>query len=153
TLARYSLWHPRSVQDSGLRGDRYCHSHDRDRGYDRHFQCGVCGTVTTLALRTSRPIGADWSTFDKSAASRAPTSGPALTEIRARTRLIQDLAGIWVGTGTFTGGDNPQQIKLASITPNFLSMLGVKPALGRVLHADDERKPVMVLSNALWRGR
>src|SRR3954465_13102659 len=53
-------------------------------------------------------LGLIWSTFDKSAASRAPTSGVILNEIRHRSRSLQDVAGIWATVGTFTGDANPE---------------------------------------------
>jgi putative ABC transport system permease protein len=95
-----------------------------------------------------------WSSF-KSASSCAPTSGPAFSEIQHRNRLLQDAAAIWVGNGTFTGDVNPEQVKVAFVTPNFLSMLGVRPALGRVFTPDEQfgGRPAIVLSYGLWQRR
>src|SRR5574340_1215542 len=64
-----------------------------------------------------------WSKFKKQAALRAPASGPLLNEIRHRNRLLQDVAGIWVGNGTFTGDANPQQVKVGFVTSNFPTVL------------------------------
>jgi len=72
-----------------------------------------------------------WSGF-KSATSRAPTSGPALREILHRNTTFQGVAGIWVGNGTFISDVNPEQVKVAFVTPPFLHLLGVRPLLGRV---------------------
>ena len=95
-----------------------------------------------------------WSSF-KSASSRAPTSGPALTEIQHRSRLAQDVAAIWVGTGTFTSETNPEQVKVAFVTTNFLQTLGVPPALGRVFRKDEQFNgpPAIVLTHGLWQRR
>jgi predicted permease len=95
-----------------------------------------------------------WSSF-KSAASRAPTSGPALAEIQHRSRLFQDVAAIWVGTGTFTGEINPEQVKVAFVTPGFLRLLGVRPALGRVFMPDEQfgGRSAIVLTFGLWQRR
>lgn len=93
-----------------------------------------------------------WSSFHKTSAERAPTSGPALAELQRRTRLFQDIAGIWVGNATFAG-EPPEQVKLAFVTPNFLSLLGVRPALGRVFARDE--KPAehisIVLTHGTWK--
>jgi len=96
-----------------------------------------------------------WSSFEKSGALHAPTSPIALREIRQQSSLLQDVAAIWVGTGTFTGGAEPEQVKLAQVTPNFLSMLGVRPALGRVFTPDEKfgGRPAIVLSYGLWQRR
>ena len=96
-----------------------------------------------------------WSSLDKSAATRAPMSGPLLDELRHRLHLFQDVAGIWVGNGTFTGDATPEQIKVAFVTSNFPGLLGVRPALGR-LFAPDEiagNHPVILLSYGLWQRR
>jgi putative ABC transport system permease protein len=114
-------------------------------------------TVMLRPLPYDQPgqLGLIWSTFEKTAASRAPTAGPLLGEIKHRTRLLQDVAGIWVGNVTFTGDPHPEQVKVASVTPNFLTLLGVRPALGRVFAPDESAggRPVILLSEGLWRRR
>jgi len=96
-----------------------------------------------------------WSGFEKSAASRAPMSGPLLGELRHRLRLFQDVAGIWVGNGTFTGEATPEQVKVAFVTANFPALLGVRPALGRVFAPEESsgNRPGMLLSYGLWQRR
>ncbi|HEV8148386.1 MAG TPA: ABC transporter permease [Bryobacteraceae bacterium] len=95
-----------------------------------------------------------WSNFHSSG-PRAPSSGPIVREIQQRSRLLQEVAGIWVGTGTFTGEANPEQVKVASVTTNFLSMLGVKPAVGRVFLPEEKfgGRPAIVISYGLWQRR
>jgi len=95
-----------------------------------------------------------WSNFQASG-PRAPSSGPIVREIQQRNRLLQEVAGIWVGTGTFTGDANPEQVKVASVTTNFLSMLGVRPAVGRVFLPEEKAggRPAIVISYGLWQRR
>ena len=95
-----------------------------------------------------------WSSF-KSGGSRAPTSGPAFGEIQHRSRLFQNIAAIWVGNGTFTGDQNPEQVKVAFVTTNFLSMLGVRPALGRTFAPEEQFSghSAIVLTYGLWQRR
>ena len=55
-----------------------------------------------------------------------------------------------------TGSGEPAQLPVARVTPNFFSMLGVAPALGRTFTDADghpESRPVVILSNALWHAR
>lgn len=55
-----------------------------------------------------------------------------------------------------TGAGEPAQLPIARVTPNFFSLLGVAPTLGRAFADADgraESRPVVVLSNALWRAR
>jgi putative ABC transport system permease protein len=113
--------------------------------------------VMLRPLPYDRPeqLGLIWSTFEKTAASRAPAAGPLLGEIQRRMRLLKDVAGIWVGNVTLTGDPNPEQVKVGSVTTNFLTLLGVRPALGRVFTPDESAgwRPVIVLSDGLWRRR
>jgi len=96
-----------------------------------------------------------WSNFHKTSADRAPTSGPALAEIKRRTRLLQDVAAIWVGNTTLTGEPAPEQMKVAFVTPNFLGLLGVRPELGRVFARDEKvgASAPVILTNGIWQSR
>jgi putative ABC transport system permease protein len=55
-----------------------------------------------------------------------------------------------------TGVGEPVQVPVARVSPNFFSMLGVRPELGRTFTAEEGRPeghPVVLLSNTLWRTR
>jgi predicted permease len=96
-----------------------------------------------------------WSNFQKTGASKAPAAGAQVKEIRDNCRLFQDVGGIWVGGGTFTGEGEPEQVKVGSVTPNFLSLLGVRPALGRLFIPDDDASQAnnLILSYGIWKRR
>jgi predicted permease len=95
-----------------------------------------------------------WADFEKSGARHAPSSGPLLREVQQRNRSFSEVGGIWVGNGTFLG-ENPEQVKVGSVTTNFLSLLGVRPALGRVFSPDEEYggRAAVVLSYGFWKRR
>ena len=97
-----------------------------------------------------------WSNFQKMGAPRAPARGPELVEVRAKNRAFQDVAGIWVGNGTLVGEPEPEQIKVASVTANFLEVLGARPALGRSFLPGEQgpgARRAIVISDGLWRRR
>ncbi len=53
-----------------------------------------------------------------------------------------------------TGGSQPENIGGLAVSPNFLSMAGVRPVIGRGFTADEEKAgtaPVVLLSYALWQ--
>lgn len=55
-----------------------------------------------------------------------------------------------------TGRGEPTPIEGRWVSASFFDLLGTRPALGRVLNADDDRPgaaPVVVLSDGLWRER
>jgi predicted permease len=122
--------------------------------------CAIFSLVYAVLLRPlpyAQPdrLALIWSTFEKSGVTRAPTSPPLLAEIQHRTRLLENVAGVWATTGTFTGGPGPEQVKIARVTPNLPALLGIRPALGRLFAPDEWAgdKPVLLLSNGLWRSR
>ncbi|MBV8114567.1 MAG: ABC transporter permease [Silvibacterium sp.] len=59
-------------------------------------------------------------------------------------------------TSTLTGVGEPVQVPVARVSPNFFTTLGVQPQLGRSFSEDEGRpegKPVVVLSDSIWRSR
>jgi putative ABC transport system permease protein len=60
------------------------------------------------------------------------------------------------GAYNLTGDGEPERVRPLEVTPAFLSVIGVTPALGRDFHAEEEtvgRHRVVLLSDALWRRR
>ena len=55
--------------------------------------------------------------------TRAPATGMEVAQYRERSRLFDQIAGIWVTNGTLVGEGEPEQIKLAQVTDNFFSLL------------------------------
>jgi putative ABC transport system permease protein len=80
-----------------------------------------------------------------------------------RYELLRDLnrsfesVAVWTNDNlNLTGAGEPVQVPVARVSPSFFSLLGVRPELGRVFTEDEGRpegKPVVMLSNAMWRGR
>ena len=95
-----------------------------------------------------------WSKFQK-VGSRAPASATILRGMERNSRTFDGVAGIWMGEGTFTGDVNPEQVKTGYVTPNFLEVLGVRPALGRLFEPKElfGGRFVVILSDGLWRRR
>ncbi len=97
-----------------------------------------------------------WTEMKSAGQSRAPSSGPDLIDIRHRSKLLQDVGGIWVGSAAVTGTGEPEQIKLGFTTANFLTLLGIPPAKGRLFNDQDELEnagPVIIITDGLWRRR
>jgi predicted permease len=89
-------------------------------------------------------------------APRAPASAFELAQIRQRSHLFDQVAGIWVTNGALTGDGEPEQVKAGHVTANFLSLLSRRPALGRLFSVEDESantQSAVILSNGLWARR
>jgi predicted permease len=97
-----------------------------------------------------------WTEMKSAGQSRVPSSGPDLVDIRRRAKLLQDTGGIWVGSAAVTGTGEPEQIKLGFTTANFLALLGIPPAKGRLFNAQGESEnagPVIIITDGLWHRR
>jgi len=93
-----------------------------------------------------------WSTWGQE--TRGPASGPEMMELRKRSRAFEQIGGIWATTGTITGTAEPEQVRLAFTTANFLPLLAEKPQLGRFFAPGEDRRgaaPLMILTDGLWR--
>jgi putative ABC transport system permease protein len=87
---------------------------------------------------------------------RAPASAYELAQLRQRSRLFDQIGGIWVRNSNVPGEGEPEQVKLGVVTENFLSLLCTKPALGRLFTADDAKESApqtLIISYALWQRR
>jgi len=97
-----------------------------------------------------------WTQYQNGGQTRVPGSGPEWVELRQRSHLLQDVAATWVSSGALTGTSEPEQIRIAFVTSNFLSLLGVPPQLGRAFVPGEQgtgAARAIVLSEGLWRRR
>lgn len=82
----------------------------------------------------------------------APLAGPELAELQERTTVFDQLGGVWATNATLGGVGDPEQLRIATVTPDFFPVLGVPAALGRVIGPEDFGEPVtsVLLSHSLW---
>ena len=76
--------------------------------------------------------------------------------LRDHARSFQSIAAWATDTFNLTEHGDPMQVAVGRVTPNFFSLLGVEPQLGRSFAEDEGRpegKPVAMLSDSLWRSR
>lgn len=84
-------------------------------------------------------------------------SYPDFTAYRDQNNVFDGLIA-WGGiTASLNSNDQTDQVAGAIVTGNFFDVLGVRPQLGRMLSADDDKTPgghpVTVISNGLWQRR
>ena len=84
-------------------------------------------------------------------------SAPNFLDWKEQSQSFDEMALLEVGTGTVTGGGEPEQVTGLRVTTNFLSMLGARPVLGRTFTAAEgegkARYPVAVLTYGYWQRR
>jgi putative ABC transport system permease protein len=97
-----------------------------------------------------------WNHFTTLGLPRVPLSEPELYDYRERNRSLQDIAVFSVGQGNLTGGDEPERVDLAAVSPSLFAILGLQPSRGRVfVEGEDgpESPRLAVVSDAFWRER
>jgi predicted permease len=75
---------------------------------------------------------------------------------RDRSELIEDLAIFNPDGFNLTGGDAPELVSALRVTPNFLSLIGWQPVLGRDFteqEIGEGRDDVVVLTDPFWERR
>jgi putative ABC transport system permease protein len=81
-------------------------------------------------------------------------SVPEFEDLRAQTDVFEDVSVIVLGPTNLTGAKQPEHLEMMEVSPNYFSMLGATPELGRLFGHQDFAlgfAPVVVISDALWR--
>lgn len=98
-----------------------------------------------------------WNAFPGSDMARLPLAGPEVQMLRDEPGLFESVAGIWATSGSVLDREGGvTQVALGVVTPDFFSVLGVGPALGRSFGEDRSggaAPPGVVLGHELWRER
>ncbi len=84
-------------------------------------------------------------------------SVPQISLLR-KSPVVEDLFAMQTQSLTTTGGDFPEDVEAALVTPNTFDFLGIPPLLGRSIEPFDavdgqKPKPVVVLSYKFWQRR
>jgi putative ABC transport system permease protein len=73
---------------------------------------------------------------------------------RRQSRTFTEMAAVTGVKFNMAGSSQPENIGGLAVSPNFLSMAGVRPVVGRGFTAEEEKAgaaPVVLLSYALWQ--
>ena len=86
------------------------------------------------------------------ATTRSTTA--TLRALRRETGLFTSVEGYTFGTVNVTGGGDPDIVAAPLVTPGLLTMLGVRPELGRSFNEEDTTTGrVVLISHSLWSAR
>jgi predicted permease len=81
-------------------------------------------------------------------------SVPELDDLRTQTDVFEGVSVIVFGPTNLTGVKQPEHLEMMEVSPNYFSMLGATPELGRLFGHQDFAlgfAPAVVISDALWR--
>ncbi|HKV26846.1 MAG TPA: ABC transporter permease [Candidatus Acidoferrales bacterium] len=85
---------------------------------------------------------------------RNVVSPPNFFDWKDQNRVFSDMSAFLDQPLNLTGAGEPEQVSVQMTSPNFFSVLGVHPLLGRGFAADDDQQGksnVAVLSYGLWK--
>src|ERR1700691_489950 len=80
-------------------------------------------------------------------------SVPELDDLRDRAGIFTAVSVVWPTTANLTGGDRPDRLDVLAVSPNYFSILGAQPQLGRLFDARDTADgfaEAVVISDGLW---
>jgi putative ABC transport system permease protein len=109
-----------------------------------------------LAYRDPDRLVSLASSYSARGVANVPVSAPELNDYRREVDALQDAAGAWPININLTGYGEPERIAAAVVSPNFFSVLGVAPALGRDFTNEDAGGRigyVALISYELWQRR
>jgi predicted permease len=81
-------------------------------------------------------------------------SVPEFDDLRTQTDVFEDVSVIVFGPTNLTGAKQPEHLEMMEVSPNYFSMLGATPELGRLFGHQDFAlgfAPAVLISDALWR--
>ena len=86
---------------------------------------------------------------------RTVFSYPMYAALRDHKEVVSGLIGRTSSLATLSWGGEASQARAEVVTGNFFPLLGIKPALGRLLTPEDDARqnPVIVLSYGYWASR
>lgn len=95
--------------------------------------------------------------LDKSGKRMGNASEPNFDDWKARSHSFRAMAELQGGgKATVLSRDEPYQATIATVSREFIDVMGVRPALGRTFVAEEQRPggvPAVVVSDAYWRAR
>src|ERR1700727_2982604 len=82
-------------------------------------------------------------------------SVPEWQDLKSRAGVFDEVTVVWVGSTNLTRtGEQPERLELLGVSPNYFSMLGAQPQIGRLFGPQDFAlgfAEAAVISDGLWR--
>ena len=97
-----------------------------------------------------------WETQPSKGVQRERVSAPNFLDWVEQNRAFDQIAAIRAQPAVLTGGELPERLETAVISPTTFDLLGVKAVLGRTFLPEDGqagKNHVAVISNGLWKRR
>lgn len=86
-------------------------------------------------------------------AQRVGFSVPEFDDLRDRAGVFSAVSVVYQGPGNLTGGEHPERLETGVVSPNYFSILGARPQLGRLFDPGDTAPgfaDAVVITDGLW---
>ena len=83
-----------------------------------------------------------------------PYSVPEWDDLKSRAGVFDEVSVVFPASANLTGGRQPERLELLGVSPNYFSMLGASPQIGRLFDSEDFAlgfAEAAVISDGLWR--
>jgi putative ABC transport system permease protein len=112
--------------------------------------------IRPLPYRAPQELVLLWQKFSAQGLDQIPASAPEYLDYEKQTTSFEHVAAFDYTDLNLTGGDMPERVQGAVVSPSLFPLLGVAPIEGRVFTNDEfgeGRDGVVILSARLWRRR
>jgi hypothetical protein len=85
---------------------------------------------------------------------RMQFADPNFEDMRAQTQLLQGMAEIRSGETPVAIGDQPESVRVAFVSQDFFSVMGIQPVMGRLFVPEEQQfraAPTAVVSYSYWQ--
>ncbi len=139
----------------GFTLSRHSHSRPRHRRQRRHlYRRPRCPSPAAYPSHIPSNSFAVYDDIRTSNTHDVGMSVPELWDLRDHSGVFQDISALFPADANLTGGDHPERIELLGTSPNYFTLLGARPQLGRVFTSADAQPGFtlgVVISDAFWR--
>jgi putative ABC transport system permease protein len=97
-----------------------------------------------------------WDTEPKRGSTQGPVSAPDFLAWHQENRSFERMAAVQTWDASLGQVADPEQLDGYAVSPQFFSLLGMQPAIGRMFSSEEEqpgRDQVVVLSHGFWEQR
>jgi predicted permease len=81
-------------------------------------------------------------------------SQPELLDLQNRSGVFEEISAVWPIDADLSGGNRPERVEVLATSPNYFTLLGAQPRIGR-LYTKQDTVPgfinAVVLSDGFWR--
>ena len=81
---------------------------------------------------------------------------PNFEDVRSQVHSLQSMAQLSSGDSTVAVGNAPDRVRVAHVSADYFSVLGVQPFIGRVFAAEEQQfgaTPTALVSHSFWQRR